>query len=97
MKRVIIDVFPTPWSPKNTSLYFARGEIFGVAPADTAWLTWSLVDEVADVDAIIDMLVDGNNILTIVSVYLLLLLIFNIILSCIKKTVQNSFLTLSAD
>ena len=27
-----MDVFPTPWSPKNTNLYFARGEAFGEAP-----------------------------------------------------------------
>ena len=29
----MIDVFPTPWSPKKTSLYLASGEIFG-ADAD---------------------------------------------------------------
>ena len=27
-----MEVFPTPWSPKNTNLYFARGEAFGEAP-----------------------------------------------------------------
>jgi hypothetical protein len=25
----MIEVFPTPWSPRKTSLYFARGEMFG--------------------------------------------------------------------
>jgi hypothetical protein len=25
MNRVIIEVLPTAWSPKNTSLYFCRG------------------------------------------------------------------------
>lgn len=25
----MMEVFPTPWSPKNTSLYFASGDIFG--------------------------------------------------------------------
>lgn len=24
-----MEVLPTPWSPKNTNLYFARGEILG--------------------------------------------------------------------
>lgn len=24
-----MEVFPTPWSPKNTSLYFASGDILG--------------------------------------------------------------------
>lgn len=26
-----MDVFPTPWSPRNTILYLARGEMLGVA------------------------------------------------------------------
>lgn len=42
------DVFPTPWSPRNTSLYFARGEILGAAPVDTAWLICSPVEAGAD-------------------------------------------------
>ena len=25
----MMEVFPTPWSPKNTSLYFASGDILG--------------------------------------------------------------------
>jgi hypothetical protein len=25
MNRVMMEVFPTDWSPRNTSLYFARG------------------------------------------------------------------------
>lgn len=48
-----MDVFPTPWSPKNTSLYFAKGEMFGVAPVDAAWLIWSPADALADVEAMI--------------------------------------------
>ena len=31
MNLVIIDVLPTPWSPKNTNLYFASGEMFAFA------------------------------------------------------------------
>ena len=27
INRVIIDVLPTPWSPRNTSLYLAKGVI----------------------------------------------------------------------
>ena len=29
MNLVMMDVFPTPWSPRNTSLYFASGAIWG--------------------------------------------------------------------
>lgn len=31
MNRVIIEVLPTPWSPRNTNLYLASGEILGPA------------------------------------------------------------------
>lgn len=31
MKRVIIEVLPTPWSPRNTNLYLASGEMLGPA------------------------------------------------------------------
>jgi hypothetical protein len=40
MKRVIIDVFPTDWSPRNTSLYLANGAnevLDGRALAAGAW------------------------------------------------------------
>lgn len=33
MNLVMIDVLPTPWSPKKTSLYFANGDMFGVLEA----------------------------------------------------------------
>ena len=58
-----MDVLPTPWSPKKTSLYFANGEMFGAAPADTAWLIFSPVDAVDDVAAIIYWysIIDGND------------------------------------
>jgi hypothetical protein len=36
MKDLMIDVFPTPWSPKNTSLYLARGANDGGCAAG-AW------------------------------------------------------------
>lgn len=30
----MIEVLPTPWSPKNTNLYFAKGDMLGAgAPA----------------------------------------------------------------
>ena len=29
----MIDVFPTPWSPRNTSLYFASGDMLGAEDA----------------------------------------------------------------
>lgn len=31
MNLVIIDVLPTPWSPKKTNLYFAKGDMFAFA------------------------------------------------------------------
>ena len=32
-----MDVFPTPWSPRNTSLYLARGAMLGAAlPSEEA-------------------------------------------------------------
>ena len=32
-----MEVFPTPWSPRNTSLYFARGAMLGAAlPSEEA-------------------------------------------------------------
>jgi len=47
MNRVIMEVLPTDWSPRKTSLYFARGAScppeLGVAPA--------LFGAVADEDA----------------------------------------------
>lgn len=51
MNRVIIDVFPTPWSPRKTNLYFARGEIFGAAVDAGGWESPLAV---ADVDAIVE-------------------------------------------
>lgn len=41
-----MEVLPTPWSPKNTILYFANGEIFGAAvdvPASAMLRVCSLV------------------------------------------------------
>ncbi len=32
----MMEVFPTPWSPKNTNLYFANGEILGPVE-EVAW------------------------------------------------------------
>ena len=52
----MIEVLPTPWSPRKTSLYFARGEIFGapepaaVVPADVA-----SVDSIAAISHVIDV------------------------------------------
>jgi hypothetical protein len=36
----MIEVFPTPWSPRKTNLYFAKGEILGALEA--IWF-WSLI------------------------------------------------------
>ena len=33
MKRVMTEVFPTPWSPRKTILYFASGETVEAAAA----------------------------------------------------------------
>lgn len=35
MNLVIMDVFPTPWSPRNTSLYFANGDKLGALADST--------------------------------------------------------------
>ena len=52
MNRVIMDVFPTPWSPKKTSLYLASGEILTTGGIPCPFPN----PPEADVDAIINRL-----------------------------------------
>ena len=53
MNRVMMDVLPTDWSPRKTSLYFARGAsvpvvaagFLGVAVVDVWGVAFSLIVE----------------------------------------------------
>ena len=48
----MMDVFPTPWSPKNTNLYLAKGET--LATGGTPVADDCPPDPTADVGAIIN-------------------------------------------